>query len=174
MTEDSGKIERQVDRQDYFERLPEIDRKNIRAIVSTFDEVLREKERRGILKAVGGTIDKPHPRKDIDITLRLVEEEADKNIDDFPDYLEYSRARYTIFQDIIREVVSRNQNLEIEEEIEPTIDEEHDNPSILKNDGTIKIRTKAGTLIEVIRIPETAEAGETKPYVLLTEVLKAA
>src|SRR3989344_1496325 len=174
MTEDPETIEHQVHLPNYLESLSKIDQDNLRAITAGFEEVLRRKGLNGVLKAVGGTIDKPLPRKDIDLTLRLVEQETDQKAEDFLDYLEYSKARFNILRDLVEEIVARKPELGIEEIIEPTINEEFESPSILKNDGTIKIKPKRGTPIEIIRIPETSETVERRPFVLLTEAQKAA
>ena len=172
--EKTEKIDYQVDSEDYLGKLPKIDRENLQMVVSALETVLREKGRSAVLKAVGGTIDKPHPRKDIDLTLRLMIEKSDPTIDDPTDYLEYSKGQYKIFRDLIRGTFIGNPDLEIVEEIEPAINEEFQSTSILKNDGTIKIKPKVGTPIEVIRVPEESDVVETRPFVTLTQVPKAA
>lgn len=168
--ETQGKIGNQVNIETYFARLPEIDKQNLQNIMIAFETVMRERGKRGVLKAVGGTIDKPLPRKDIDLTLRLAEGDSDPKRDDFPDYLQYSLANYNIILDIVREIVARNGNLEIGEEIEPAIDEEYQSPSILKNAGSIKINPREGTPIEIIRKPNISSTIEIDAFVLLSEV----
>ena len=159
--------EHEVDLKDYLARLPEADHKNLRSLTESISNVLRERNRRGSIKAVGGTIDKPLPRKDLDITFRLEEEEGDAKLDEHPNYLEYSKVRFQILREIVEEAAKRNQNLSIEEITEPIIDEEHQSLSILKNDGSIKIKPKEGMIIEIIRKPEIASPVEKGPYVAL-------
>ncbi len=163
------KIAHQVDLETYFIRLPEVDKQNLQEIMTAFKAVMRKKGRKGVLKAVGGTINKPLPRKDIDLALRLAERDSDPKRDNFPDYFQYSLANYNIIRDLVREVVAMNGNLEIDEETEPAIDEEYQNPSILKNDGSIKIKPREGTPIEIIRKPTASSTIESEPFVILSE-----
>lgn len=170
VSETQGGDLHRVNRETYFARLQEIDRQNLQRLISAFEATMIKNGRRGALKAVGGTINRPLPRKDIDLTLRLIERENDPKREDFPDHLQYSLADYNIIRELTREIAAKDGNLEIVEETKPVIDEEYQSPSILKNDGSIKIKPKEGTPIEIIRRPSISSTVESEPFVVLSEV----
>ena len=153
----------------YLVRLSKEDQKNLRLIAKDFLQVLNKKGRKGVLKVVGGTIDQPLPRKDIDLTLQMESNDDDPKRDDFTTYLEYAQSRFKIFKEIVEEIAGKNTSLSINEEdvIEPTIDEEFQSASILKTDGSITIKPRKGTPIEVIRKPEDSDQMETRTYIVL-------
>lgn len=157
----------EVDKQSYFERLTDIDRQNLQKLVAAFTKVLAEGGKEGTLKAVGGSINKPLPRKDIDLTLRLTDEGSGFTQADFLDYYQYSLASFKTFRDLIKQATDQDADFTIEEETQPVMDEEFQNPSILKNDGSIKIKPKEGTPIEIIRKPAASNTVEKEPFVVL-------
>jgi len=153
----------------YLARLPTEDQENLRSIAKNFPRVLNKNGRKGVLKVVGGTIDQPLPRKDIDLTFQMDPNDNDPKRDDFMTYLEYAQSRFKIFKEIVEEIAGDHTlfSISLEDVIEPGIDEEFQSTSILKTDGSITIKPKKGTPIEIIRKPENSDRIETRPYIVL-------
>ena len=161
---------------EYLQRLSQEDRKNVMSITASFEEVMREKNKKGTLIAVGGSILKQLPRKDIDLVLVLAPTTQDLNRNDFASYHQYSIKDFqATFKDLVINIVKRNPSFRITEEIEPTLDEEFQTDYILKTDGSITVSTRKGTPVEFIRYGEKVTLEElfervTKPFVILTTV----
>jgi len=166
----------QMDRQTYFNLLSDTDRFNVQAITGTFKQILEEEGRRVVLKAVGGQLSKPHPRKDLDFNVCLLPEASDQKNGD-PPYNQYEKAlvNFRILRDIIQRTIDRLSGFKIGKIIEPAIEEEYTNPAVLKTGGSITIVPKEpreGTLIEIFREAENTESVKKGPYVVLINTRK--
>lgn len=165
---------------DYLSKLPEVDRQNIERLTELFIQVMTEKGRVGLLLAVGGTLTKPLPRKDIDLAIAFKQEPADPNIKDYPDILSFSTAEYRVFRDIINTMLKLDPSYQITKTIEPFMDHEFQNPNILAHDGDVVVvnQFKEGAPLEFSR-EYTFDRTETmaelitkrdRPFVVLAYV----
>lgn len=161
----------------YLSRLSKADQDNLRQLTAIFNETLAEQRLQGCLVAVGGTITKPLPRRDIDLLILLQKQPGDPDPKNFPTTYDYATADFQAFRKIIQSIAERDPKLEIAAVIEPAIDEEFGNPDILKHNGSIIVIHKTGqaTPFEFVRIEpqdsyKTFLAKEKRPYVVLKEV----
>jgi len=126
--------------------IPESERENIRKLLDALKKAGKEMDVEIETKVVGGVLNKTWPRKDIDITFRTVGmkgkglTELDRAIDEFKTLSKIARRATEIDNDFA-----------IDEEKEPAMDEEFGSPNILKFDGRIRVKSKRGALVELIR-----------------------
>ena len=172
-----GTLQLEHDKTEYLARLPEVDRQNVERIIDLFPQVMHEQVRGGLLLAVGGTINKPLPRKDIDLVIAMRENPDDPKKDDYSDYYQYFLQKFRTFQRIIEAISIKDPRLQIIAVLDPAVDEEFQNPAILKFDGSVKMTNKerGGTLLEFLRIdleqfPSTRGVQKDKSFVVLAEV----
>ena len=168
-----------LDREQYLAMLPDADRSNLQRIIELFGQVTQELGRSASLIAVGGTLTKPLPRKDIDLLVIFDKSDSDPKKQDYPDYHQFAVADFQILNGLISGIVAADPSFTIKEIIEPAIDEEFQNPSILKHDGSISLKSQSGAELEFIRIVDRGSAQEVftaqsrpnqplRPYVVLT------
>ncbi len=137
-----------VDRVKYLEKLTPNDRNNLQTVRRLF-------KKEATLFVVGGSIIKPLPRKDIDIAV--VFEESPNDSSDKSKLTPYRKAleEFSVFKQIIEQLIIEDPNFEIETVIEPLISEEFGSEFILRHDGSITLACKkGGTPIEFTRIEE--------------------
>ncbi|MDO8573759.1 MAG: hypothetical protein Q7R77_03345 [Candidatus Daviesbacteria bacterium] len=159
----------------YLSRLSQNDQDNLRKIGEQFKKVMQEEERKGVLVAVGGTVNKPLPRKDIDILVVLQPHQGDIQRGTSTE-LDFALKDFQTFRRLIENALNQDPQLQIKEVIEPAMDEEFGSPSILKTDGSIVVASKeeGGMPIEFIRISERGSyqevaAGDKRPFVILEQ-----
>lgn len=157
----------EVDRERLLIRLSEGDRNNLEDISRSFAEIMTKEGMHGGIVVVGGVMEKPLPRKDIDVRVVL---ETEKKREDYKTYLEFAKDMFRKLQTVVGKIAQETGS-EITEELEPAIDEEYQNPSILKHEGTIKM-TKAGvTPVEFLHTIdgniEELLAREKRPFCVL-------
>lgn len=162
----------EISQEEYFTRLPEVDRDNLKTVNSLFKTIATEEGLEGGLVAVGGSITKPFPRKDIDIKVVFEGQNYDPK-NKLQTYYDYSLKDYRNLETVVRKMAEKDQTIKIVEEIEPVVDEEYGNPNILRHDGGITIQRGNGTKIELIRDPRKGAidemfSGDRLPWVLLT------
>ncbi len=140
---------------------------NIENLIQRFRFLVQEQGRTGMLHAVGGTVNKPLPRKDIDVLVTL---NAKDDIPQIPteDLYEKAERKFNSFQAFINDMVI-NSGFEIEKVTPPAPD--NDYPNVPKNDGSITIKKGAGVPIELIVNPEENILTEPNyPAIMLTQV----
>lgn len=159
----------QIEKERYLNRLSEVDRKNLIRLEELFKETMREKNQRGALLVVGGSLTKPIPRKDIDLLFILENPQLDK----LPLYKDFL-ADFRVIQDMVKTMIKKDPNFRIQETIKPAIDEEFGMESLLKHDGSITLKADKGVPIEFIRSNQrkVSEAMENmeEPYVMMATV----
>lgn len=160
---------------EYLARLSEVDRQNIEKIVELFPQVMSEQGRAGSLLAVGGTISKPLPRKDIDLIILMQKNPDGPKKDDYPDYYQYFVAKFRIFQKVLEGIVAKAPSLQITAVLDPQIDGVFQSPGILHFDGSVKMTNSktGGTPLEFLRedldqFPHTRGLQKGKPFVILS------
>ena len=79
ITEEEREIPISVDKTTLFEKLTQEDRVNLEEIAAAFNTTAEKKGLRGALIVVGGILEKPLPRKDIDV--RVILETGQKRAD---------------------------------------------------------------------------------------------
>ena len=160
---------------EYLARMTKEDRQNLQMLGSAFAQVLHEQQRNGALIVVGGTLTKQLPRKDIDLIVILEGERDDSKVGEKSGY-DLAMEQFGTLENLLREITTKTRSLAVERTQPPSIDEEYQNPNILKSDGSIILKSGNGTPIEIIRSPkkqtyEEFKAGEKKrPYILLERV----
>lgn len=154
-----------------YSKLTEQDRQNLADISEKFRSKLASEGLQGGLLVVGGILEKQLPRKDIDV--RAVLETGDKR-DNYPTYLEYAENKFKRLQVILSAIADEIPGTRIAETLEPTMDEEFQNPSVLKHEGTIKMGREGTTPVEFLNTIDgtmrSEIARQTRPYVILAEV----
>ena len=168
------------DKAEYLAKLPDVDRQNVERITELFSQVMAEKGRSGLLLAVGGTITKPLPRKDIDLAIAFERKPGDPAREGSPTVPAFSTAEFRIFQDIINTILEKDPNVGVTKIIEPFMDNHFRDPKILAHDGDVVIvnKDKGGVPIEFSReyvynkavSMREIIARRTKPFVVLSEV----
>src|SRR3989344_351630 len=133
-TEEISRTEPGVPKEEFLKELTLEDRNNLIQLSDEFKRVMQEDDINGALIIVGGIMNKPHPRKDIDIVL--VEERQDKDLAKSPheSQLDFATKEFRRFNDLIARILSAL-DFKVISVMSPAMDEEFGNPSILKNDG---------------------------------------
>ena len=169
-TEISEPNPEEINREDFMTRLTEPDRSNITRLISTFKKTMGERRQKGGVMAVGGIIEKPPPRKDID--LRVVVETG-RTREDHNSQYELAMDKFRALQDIASQIILEDQDMKITDVLEPTIDEEFQSSAILKHEGTIKIEKDGTTPIELLNSLASTFEEEAKiqvrPFVILAK-----
>ncbi|KKR49615.1 MAG: hypothetical protein A3C27_03575 [Candidatus Levybacteria bacterium RIFCSPHIGHO2_02_FULL_39_36] len=137
----------EVDRGVFLSKLNESDQDNITTLATAFERKMKKKQQRGGMIVVGGILEKPLPRKDIDIRVVV---ETGKTRNDYETRIAQAMDRFNILEEITSQLVSDNPDLKIAARMEPAIDEEYQSPSILKHEGTIRIERVGATPIELL------------------------
>ena len=167
ITEEERRVPISVDKTTLFERLTQEDRANLEEIAAAFKTAVEKKGLRGALIVVGGILEKPLPRKDIDV--RAILETGQKRAD-YESYLEFARGKFAVMENVVSEIV-RVSGATIGEIIEPTMDEQHQNPAILKHEGSITLSCGNRTPIEFMNTTGASlnehTAGEGRPFCIL-------
>lgn len=164
-----------IPKEAYLSRLSETDRNNLLEIGKQFKQVMENEGRKGAIIAVGGSLNKPLPRKDIDVLLVLQPSPTDV-VQGNSTELDFALNDFQTFKHIIEEILTLNPSLQIKEIIEPTMDEEFNSPSILKTDGSITVINKIQNAmpVEFIRMRERGKyqeiTAQNLPFVTLEEV----
>lgn len=162
--------------QEVFSKLPEDERKSLLILRDLYPKALEQLDiQEGGLAIVGGVIDKPWPRKDIDfIDLSQVRTNGP-----FRNRLEEARAQFETTKKITEIMSKIDPKFKIEEVIEPSMMEDLQNPNILKHDGKVVVRIgESQTAMNFMRGPNTgnvteALASRQRPYSILTQVRAA-
>lgn len=157
----------QIDKETYLSRLPDADRENLRMISQLFEEEMRSRGTKGVLLAVGGTLTKPLPRKDIDLAIGL-EETKDFRHDRFENDLQFIREQFNFMEQIMRAIAERV-GFDVKETVEPSLDEEFQSPNILKHMGKITIGKEGSVPIDIV-IEPIGSGPIKRPFVVLQDV----
>ncbi|MBI4080359.1 MAG: hypothetical protein HY430_01160 [Candidatus Levybacteria bacterium] len=129
----------------FLKRLPEAERTALDETASTLASTLLGQNRRGAIVAVGGSLRKPWPRKDIDLVL--VREDHTGN----PHSVDYSREDFHVLRSVAEEAARQNPDIAITETLEPQPDEEFGG-LFLRFDGKVTLQHRASSVpFEVIR-----------------------
>ena len=126
-------------------QIPEEEKGNIKRLFSALKRAGQESGYDIETELVGGTVNKPWPRKDIDITVQIGKAGSGKT--------ELDRARdvFGTLSEIAKRAAEIDRHFSVSKVVEPAMDEEFDSPNILKFDGVIEIQPENGTRIELIR-----------------------
>ncbi|MDO8576830.1 MAG: hypothetical protein Q7R82_00655 [Candidatus Daviesbacteria bacterium] len=162
----------EVRREAFLSRLPQKDQANLRNISERFKQTMEAEGRKGALVVVGGALNKPLPRKDIDILIVLQPHPQDVQKNNSTE-LAYAQEDFKTFQHIVEKMSDQDPALQITA-IEPAMDEEFESPHILKSDGSIVVTSNEEgiTPIEFIRMREHGNYQEIaakggRPFVTL-------
>jgi|GEM_PF-3636841 len=98
------------------------------------------------INVVGGAVTKEWPRKDIDLTLSILDLK-NKLKGNALDKAEYS---FLEMEKIVREVIESKSGYRIIETIKPYLDHEYEDPEIVAHNGSIVVSPRTGTPIEII------------------------
>lgn len=162
----------EVQKETYLSRLSARDRQNLETVEDSFRAFLGVKGMKGALVAVGGSINKPLPRKDIDLAILI----ADHPEPDGKRLTPYKRALRGHQQvlDFVSSVQKEHPDFKIVDEIPPLIDEEFESESILRHDGSVKVQFAEGTPLEFMRQDFNNGVGNIgqrgKPHVVLATI----
>ncbi len=151
-----------LDRTSYLERFTSAgetdDRTNIETLIQRFEDVTDEQGITGNIYAVGGTLKKNLPRKDID--LLITAEKIGSAIP--PTGLE----RFGILKELVGKMVNGTK-IRIQETQEPVPHPEYGHLGAMQRDGVIKLTPEKGVPIEII----SAEPAQEAPSVLLSKAI---
>lgn len=145
-------------------RLNTEDADNLLSFGNALMSELRNRRVNGVFVAVGGILTKEPPRKDIDTVLIL---DLDKT-----GHTEIEKARkgYQSLKDIVSAACG-SAGFSVSARIEPLLDEEFDSDNILRHEGSITIKPRHGTPIEIInsmhRSIENFTRNTEAPFVIL-------
>ncbi len=163
----------ETQREAFLSRLPQEDQANLRSIGERFKKIMAEEDRKGALVVVGGILNKPLPRKDVDVLIVLQPHPTDIQKGASTE-LDFAQKDFKTFRHIVEKVLNNDPSLQIKEAIEPAMDEEFDSPHILKGDGSIVVTSQevGVTPIEFIRIRKRGSyqeiaAKDNRPFVIL-------
>lgn len=163
----------EIQKEVYLSRLSPQDRANLKNVGLLFNEIMQEEARKGSLVIVGGTLDKPLPRKDVDVLMVLQPHPTDVQKDGSTE-LDWALKDFQTFQHLIEKILDKNPSLQIKEIFEPAIDEEFDSPHILKTDGSMVVESKEEGImpVEFIRMrkrgdPQQVAIQDNRPFVIL-------
>ena len=157
----------EVGREVFLAKLTEQDRRNLEAAATIFTDISKEEGLHGGMLIIGGVMEKPFPRKDIDIRVVI---ETGKTRDDHDTYLDYAKDKFGHLKKISNRI---NQEIGTQtvEVLDPGLDEEFQSPSILKHEGTIKISRQGTTPIELLNAIDGNMDGiiarERRPFCVL-------
>ncbi len=161
----------EVTKETFLNRINEPDRANIEAIQKAFEDILRNKGLKGALLVVGGILTKPLPRKDIDIIVVI---ESDKSWQKYENNFKYAGEKFRELVELSEQIIERNPGFSIVETLEPAIDEEFGTPSILKHDGTLKLKKEGTTPIEFLntlrRSTDETTRGQKQEFCVVARV----
>jgi len=124
--------------------IPEQEKSNLTKFLASLREKGKEKGLDVVTEVVGGVLNKPWPRKDIDVTVRL----GKKGKGDTA--IERACDEFKTLSELVEETIAGG-DFKVIKKIKPAIDEEFDSPNILKFDGTIQVKPEKGAVIELIR-----------------------
>jgi len=126
-------------------RIPEDEKGNIVRLVGALKKAGLELGYDIETEVVGGALNKPWPRKDIDITVKTGKKGKGETA------LDRANDEFNTLSEIAKKATEIDEHFSISTAIKPAMDEEFDSPNILKFDGLIRIKPKMGTQIELIR-----------------------
>lgn len=151
---ESQKEPREIKKEEYLNRLSECDRRNLSALVQSFEDTLRDDQREGTLVAVGSSVSGKRPRytlpgklQDID-ALALFENKVGEPIPDrrLPAQLKV----FAIFRQLTSRMVEKTKLLEIEKEQEPFPSMGVPDSVFHSGSVTLKSRDSKGMPIELV------------------------
>ncbi|MBI2031124.1 MAG: hypothetical protein HYT08_00770 [Candidatus Levybacteria bacterium] len=144
----------EVPKEEFLHTLKPEDRDNISQLIKGFEAAMTDRDLNGALMVVGGIMNKLQPRKDIDILLIRQRREKDPQKLPFETQLDWATMDFRRFSNIVTSITV-SANLRISSRIEPSIDEEFENPNILKSDGTITLISNSGRGLPMELIRDT-------------------
>lgn len=148
---------------------PRQDVENLDKLYTFFEELSKQKNLGISLMIVGGSLTKPFPRKDIDILAFFEKDKDFPEIDFDSRHFEYSKAVFQRFRNLVDEIRKQN-DVEMEYR-QPALDEEFAGSDILKHDGSIIVKFKRGTPIELVPRMESKNVVErpvnARPFAVL-------
>lgn len=156
-----------------FSRLNPEDIENLKNVSDKLERILREEAMEGSLLVVGGAIDKPMPRKDIDLAVYIKPNWKKGNV---MTELEKAQKSYIALKSIAEDIVKAIPGMQMGEQIEPALMEDgsQESHNKLKTQGSVQLRPEKGIPLELINYhqdPTISQAGiPTRPYVLLSKV----
>lgn len=165
----------EIPKEEFLQTLNQEDRDNISQLIKGFEAAMKGRDLNGALIVVGGIMNKPQPRKDIDILLIRERREKDSQKPPFEAQLEWATMDFRRFSSVVSSITV-SANLRISSIIEPSIDEEFENPNILKNDGTTTLISNSGRGLPIELIRDTAGnveqqiAKQKEPFCVLVRV----
>ena len=154
-----------------LERLTETDKNNLVDIKGNFERLLKEDNLTGALAVVGGVLEKPMPRRDIDIALYV---SSSSKIENLLTELAKAQRGFITLRSIAQDLTSAIPETTIHEILEPTLEDGSDSKARLKNQGSITIARNRCTPVQLINtygsqsLEPRLMAG--KPYAILSRV----
>ncbi len=128
--------------------IPEQEKKNIARIRFLLDESARSMKRQLATEVVGGVIDKPWPRKDIDIACEFLDPK--KEYEGLEEIVE-AEMRLKDLESVVRKAVGRGSEFKIGNIIHPYHEHGYErDPARIAHTGSIEVKPKEGVPIELV------------------------
>ncbi|HVZ11955.1 MAG TPA: hypothetical protein VG965_02905 [Patescibacteria group bacterium] len=168
---------REVKKEDLYSTLAAADRQNLDLLVDAFEDISENDEVEGGMFVVGGILNKPHPRKDIDIVVYRGFPDAPATQTPLIEksQLTLANEKFAGLRLFANEFVKRNPDFKIGNIIEPFEDENFDNPNILRNTGSIEITREGSTTLQLVNGydgPVGSDKSDDRQFAVLTRVEK--
>ena len=125
--------------------IPEDEKNNLRKFLRVLKNAGNESGYDVETEVVGGAVNKPWPRKDIDVTVKTGKRGKGET------ELDRARDEFETLSKIAKKAIEIDGDFSIDKVIEPAMDEEFGSPDIMKFDGVVQILPKKGARIELIR-----------------------
>lgn len=147
-SKDLPSVNLEINKETYLNRLDQVDRENLLRLAGLFSAGMQRRGVKGALVAIGGTLTKVLPRKDID-TVLVFERTPVSRASEY----EVALSDLHVIENLCQDLTSSS-DFKITQTIEPVIDEEFGSPNLLRHDGSVTLKPPKGLPIEVIRTRE--------------------
>jgi hypothetical protein len=128
--------------------IPDLEKQNIKVLVDLLQNEAEHLRHKIQTEVVGGVITKEWPRKDIDLTFKILDIKGKLQ----GTAMERTKKSFSEMEKIVHGAV-RDGTYKIIKTTNPYLDHEFENPEIVAHDGSIVVMPLDGTLIEIINLP---------------------
>lgn len=151
----------------YYAKFQENDRKNLTEIVKKIKLTMEKSGKKGSIIAVGGTVNKPGERKDIDLLMVLdMKGELDNEKLKITE-LQRANLRFEKYKEVMRNAGFNSSEIK---EIPPAIDEQFQSDNILKSEGIFEIGKEGYKPIEIVCYPDDDYQENERVSILLEKI----
>lgn len=128
-------------------RIPAKEKENIRQLRLLLESAAKELKHQLETEVVGGVVTKEWPRKDIDMSCRILDIMGEtKGMGNF----EIATKSLGILEEISRKALAGRSDFRIRQVVNPYQDNRYDDPNILEHNGSIVVQPRHGVSIELI------------------------